>query len=166
MTLATATRDWLTKHGLEGFLRVADAPPHEELEKFTLKIDLEEISKGIVLIGLPAGGLHSMEKPSTVILTKYFGEYSIASKAYKTQGGENPLFQEVACVLLQYGFVHPCPPAMPKNRAGFIIATFEFLKVDWQVIIADSLRAGIASVVDEKKVVGCRVLCAETCMDL
>ena len=39
---------------------------------------------------------------------------------------------------------------MLKNRAGFIIATFEGLKVDWPVIVADSLRVGIVSIVDGK----------------
>ena len=41
---------------------------------------------------------------------------------------------------------------MPKNRVGFIIATYKGVKVDWPVTIADSLRAAIQSVVDGKKV--------------
>ena len=59
MALSTATREWFNKHGLEGFLRVADAPPHEELENIVARIDLEEISEGTVqaLIGLPVGGV-------------------------------------------------------------------------------------------------------------
>ena len=84
MALSTATRDWFSKHGLEGFLQVVDVQPHEEPEKIATKIDLDEISGGTVqaLIGLPAEGLYSIENPSTEILTEYFGEYSIASKAY------------------------------------------------------------------------------------
>ena len=79
-----ATRDWLTKNGLEGFIQVADAPPHEEPEKVASMIELDEISKGIVraLIGLPVRGMCSIKNPSTEILTKYFGQYFIASKAY------------------------------------------------------------------------------------
>ena len=38
--------------------------------------------------------------------------------------------------------------AMPKNRAGIIIATFEGVKVDWLVIVAESIRMAI----DRKKV--------------
>ena len=68
-----------------------------------------------------------------------FGEYSIGSKAYRTQGGENTLFQEVARVLHKCGFAHPSPSTMPKNKAAFIIATYQEVKVDWLVIIADSL---------------------------
>ena len=116
-------------------------------------IDLDEISEGTVqaLVGFPARGLYSIENPSTEMLIEYFGEYSLASKAYRTQGGEDPLFREVVHVLLKYGFVHPRPPTMPKKKAGFIIATFEGLKEDWSMIVADSLWAGIGSVVDGKK---------------
>ena len=76
----------------------------------------------------------------------------ILSKAYRTQGGEDALFREVARVLHKYGFVHPCPPAMPKNKAGFIIATYEGVQVDWLVIIANCLRAAIDSVKGGRKV--------------
>ena len=91
---------------------------------------------------MPSGGLYSIEDPSIKLLTKYFGEYSIGSKAYRTQGKEDPLFREVARVLFEYGFVHLRPLAMSKNRAGFVITTFEGLKVDWLVIVAESLRVG------------------------
>ena len=41
---------------------------------------------------------------------------------------------------------------MPKNRAGFIIATYEGVKIDWPVIVADPLRAAIQFVADGKNV--------------
>ena len=47
-------------------------------------------------MGLKAGGLQSMESPSTEILMEYFDEYSLSSKVYKTHGGGDPLFREVA----------------------------------------------------------------------
>ena len=80
-----------------------DVPPYEELEKATYIIDLDEISEGTVqaLVGFPARGLYSIENPSTEMLIEYFGEYSLASKAYHTQGGEDPLFKEVTCMLLE-----------------------------------------------------------------
>ena len=58
-------KDWLIKHGWEGFLRVAEVPPHEEPEKVTSTIDLEEMSKGTMhtLVGLLDGGLCSIENP-------------------------------------------------------------------------------------------------------
>ena len=95
-------RSWLICNNLEGFLKVPDAPPHDELEKVASTIDLEEITEGTIqaLTRLQAGGLQSVESPSTETLIQYFGEYSLSSKAYRTQGGEDPLFWEVARVLL------------------------------------------------------------------
>ena len=86
MALSDASKDWLNKYGLDGFLRIAEAPPYEELEKVSLRIDLDEITEDVVraLIGLPEGGVYSIENPSTETLTEYFGEYTIASKAYRT----------------------------------------------------------------------------------
>ena len=132
MALSEAAKTWFNRHGLEGFLRIAEAPPHEEPEKVALRIDLEEITEDVVraLIGLLEGGLYSIENPSTETLTEYFGE--------------DALFREIASVLHEYGFMHPQPLAMPKNKARFIIATNQGEKVDWLVIIADSLRVANA----------------------
>ena len=48
MALSTTTREWFSKNNLEGFLRIADAPPHEEPEKVGPTIDLEEITEGTI----------------------------------------------------------------------------------------------------------------------
>ena len=48
MALSEEARQWLTEHGLEGFLRIADAPPHAEPEQATATIDLSEITEGAV----------------------------------------------------------------------------------------------------------------------
>ena len=127
MALSDEAKQWLTEHGLEGFLRIADAPPHDEPKHVTATINLSEITEGTVqaLTGLQAGGLQSVECPSNEILFEYFGEYSLSSKAYQTQGGKDLLFREVAWVLLEYGFVHSRPPAIPKYIAGFVIAAYE-----------------------------------------
>ena len=116
-------------------------------------IDVEGISEGTILaaIEFPSEGLQAIENPTTKILDEYFGEYSIVSKAYWMQGGENLLFRETAKVLLEYGFVHLRPLTMPKNRTDFIIATFEGLRVDWPLITANSLRKANATIVDGKK---------------
>ena len=70
----------------------------------------------------------------------------MGNKAYRTQGGEDALFREIARVLHEYGHVYSRPPSMPQNRAGLIIATYEGVKVDWPVLIADGLCAAIESV--------------------
>ena len=108
MALSEEAKQWLTEHGLEGFLRIVDAPPHAEPEQSTATIDLSEITKGAVqaLTRLQEGGLRSVECPSNQILFEYFGEYSLSSKACQTQGGQNLLFGEVARTMMEYGFVH------------------------------------------------------------
>ena len=59
MALSEEARQWLTENGLEGLLRIADAPPQVEPEQATATIDLSEITEGAVqaLTGLLAGGL-------------------------------------------------------------------------------------------------------------
>ena len=90
MALSEAAKMW--------FLCIVEVHLHEELEKVPMKIDLEEITEDAIqaLIGLPEGGLFSIETLSIVTLTKFFGKYSIANIAYRTQGGEDALFWEVA----------------------------------------------------------------------
>ena len=48
MALSDKAKEWFTKNGLEGFLRIADAPPHEELEQVAATIDLVEITEGTI----------------------------------------------------------------------------------------------------------------------
>ena len=92
MALSDAAKDWFSRNGLEEFLQIAEAPPHEEPERVALQIDLDEITEGMVqaLTSLPARGLYSIENPSTETLTEYFGEYSIASKAYRNRAERIP----------------------------------------------------------------------------
>ena len=111
---------WFTQHGLEGFLRIAEAPPHDEPGKVAKKIDLEEITEDVIhaLIGLPKGGIYSIENPSPEMLTKFFNEYSLTSKAYRTQGGDDALFREVAPVLHGDGFMHSRPRQCLRTESG------------------------------------------------
>ena len=144
-TLSEAAKKWLRQHGLEGFLTIMEAPPHKEADKVIKEIDTEVITEEAIraLTGLPEGGIFQIDNPTSEQLIKYFGEYSLASKGYRTQGGEDTLFREIARVLHEYGHVYPRPPVMPQNRAGMIIATYEGIKVDWPVLIADGLCAAI-----------------------
>ena len=146
--LSEAAKKWLRQHGLEGFLTIMEAPPHREAEKIIKEVDTEVITEEEIraLTGLPEGGIFTIDNPTTEQLKKYFGEYSVGNKAYRTQGGEDALFREIARVLHEYGHVYSRPPSMPQNRAGLIIATYEGVKVDWPVLIADGLCAAIESV--------------------
>ena len=59
MALSDEAKQWITEHGLEGFLCIAEAPPHNEPEQAAATINLFEITEGVVqaLTGLQAGGL-------------------------------------------------------------------------------------------------------------
>ena len=153
MALSEEARQWMIENGLEGLLRIADAPPHAEPEQAAASIDLSEVTEGAVqaLTGIKAGGLQTIENPSSQILFEYFGEYSISSKAYRTQGGENLLFGEVARAMMEYGFVNSRPPAIAKYRAAFVIATYEGLQVDWLHFITEGLKEAIKNLVEGKK---------------
>ena len=48
MALSEETRQWMTENGLEGLLRIVDAPPHAEPEQAATTIDLSEIMEGVV----------------------------------------------------------------------------------------------------------------------
>ena len=48
MALSEEEKECLTKHRLEGFLRIVDAPPHDEQEHAAATIDLSEITEGTV----------------------------------------------------------------------------------------------------------------------
>ena len=76
MALSDEARQWMTENGLEGLLRIADAPPHAEPEQAAATIDLTEVTEGAVraLTGIKAGGLRTIEDPSNQILFVYFGE--------------------------------------------------------------------------------------------
>ena len=101
VVLSETTKKWFKQHGLEGFLRIVKAPPHGKTKKVVKKIDTEIITEEAirVLIGLPKGGIYSIENPSPEAMKKFFREYSLASKAYQTQGSEDALFREVARIL-------------------------------------------------------------------
>ena len=153
MVLSDEARQWLTENGLGGLLRVADAPPHQDPEQAATTVDLSEVTEGAVqaLTGITEGGLQTIELPSSEIFFEYFGEYSLSSKAYRTQGGENPLFGEVARALMDYGFVNPRPPAIAKYRAAIVIATFEGLQMDWLHFITEGLKEAIKHLAEGKR---------------
>ena len=64
-------------------------------------------------LDLKHGGEHEVEIPPHTTLKEYFGMYSISGKAYRTYGGPNKAFGEIARILMEYAFVHTNPMRMP-----------------------------------------------------
>ena len=85
-------------------------------------------------------GFDAVKKVTKEGLRSYFGQYSPSAKAYKTQGGRDEFFHEVAKFLLEVGFVSRRFYCMSKKRAGFIIATYEGKVFDWGLLSAEALR--------------------------
>ena len=46
MALSDEACQWMTENGLEGLLRIADAPPHAKPEQAATTIDLSEVTEG------------------------------------------------------------------------------------------------------------------------
>ena len=88
MTLSEAAKKWLKQHGLEGFLRIVEALPHEDAEKVVKDIDTEVTTEEAIraLIGLPEGDRFSINNPTPKMLTKYFGEWPARRTAHKAAG--------------------------------------------------------------------------------
>ena len=91
-------RQWLHTKGLQGYLRVADVKPHPCTAQIVNQINVAKITNKQVrqFLNLKMEGFDGMAPLKPEVLRLYFGKYSPSAKAYKTQGGEDELFQEVA----------------------------------------------------------------------
>ena len=92
-----------------------------------------------------------MEIPPSATFKEYFGTYSIYGKAYRTYGGPNKSFGEIAHILMEYVFVHTNPTSMPQNKAAIIISEYEGNKIDWGIITGEGVRAALESFQSGKK---------------
>ena len=97
------------------------------------------------------GGEHEIEIPPSMNLKEYFGTYSRSGKAYRTYGGSNKAFREIAHILMEYAFVHTNPTSMPQNKVAIIISEYEGNKIDWGIITGEGVRAALASFQSGKK---------------
>ena len=75
-----------------------------------------------------------MEKLKPEVLRLYFAEYLPSPKAYRTLGGKDDFFQEVAKFMLEVAFVSIRYYGMQKQGAWFIISTYEGEKKDWSYL--------------------------------
>ena len=151
--ISPALRRWLHDKGLEGYIRVAESPPHPNAQDVARKLNIDIITNANMRkkLGLSGSDERHFEIPLTGILERYFGEYSTSAKAYKTWEVPNPFFREVAKFLLEVGCVHTNAYGMPKQKAGIVIATFQGQAIDWGVITGPTLREGLHAFQTGKK---------------
>ena len=153
LTTSAETHVWLQERGMGGYLKVIDAPAHPDAQQVARKICPEAITNSVLrtALDLQQGGDHDVDIPSAAKLKEYFGEYSASGKAYRTYGGPNKVFGEIARILMEYAFVHTNPTSMPQNKAAIIISAYEGHRVDGGIITGEGLRATIASFQSGKK---------------
>ena len=102
-------------------------------------------------LDMKRGGDHEVEIPPSTTLEEYFGMYSISRKAYRTYGGSNKAFRDIACILMEYAFVHTNPASMSQNKAAIFTSEYEGNKIDWGIIMGEGVRAALASFQSGKK---------------
>ena len=141
------TRSWLQERGLGGYLKVIDAPAHPDAQAVARRIHPDTVTNNMIraALDLKRGGDHEVEIPPSTTLKEYFGAYSISGKAYRTYGGSNKAFGELARILMEYAFVHTNPTSMPQSKAAIIISAYEGNKIDWGIITGEGIRAALES---------------------
>ena len=95
-----------------------DALAHPDAQAVARRIHPHTVTNNIIraTLDLKRGGDHEVEIPPSTTLKEYFGVYSISGKAYRTYGGSNKAFGEIARILMEYAFVHTNPTSMPQNK--------------------------------------------------
>ena len=153
INISAALRRWLIEKGLDGYIKVAEAPPHPDAFNIAQKLNVDTITNTMVRqkLGLSGLGEKQFDIAPAETLRKYFAEYSLTAKAYRTKEIPNAFFREVAKFLLEVGCVHVNAYGMPKQKAGVVIETFEGKAVDWGVITGPALREGLHSYQSGKK---------------
>ena len=153
INISAALRRWLLEKGLDGYIKVAEAPPHPDAFNIAQKLNVDTITNTMVRqkLGLSGLGEKQFDIAPAETLRKYFAEYSLTAKAYRTKEIPNAFFREVAKFLLEVGCVHVNAYGMPKQKAGVVIETFEGKAVDWGVITGPALREGLHSYQSGKK---------------
>ena len=145
ITISTALRRWLREKGFEGYIRVAETPSHPDALEIAKKLNVDMMTNSTIQkkLGLSTNGEKHFDISLVETLEKYFGEYSVSAKAYRTKDIPNPFFREVAKFLLEVGCLHINAYEIPKQKVGVINETFEVRVVDWGVITGPTLREGL-----------------------
>ena len=133
IVISTALHRWLLEKGFEGYIKVAESPPHLDALDIAKKLNVDKVTNTMVRqkLGLPGLGEKHVEIAPAKTLAKIFRRiFNIL----------NPFFREVANFLLEEGCIHTNTYRMPKQKADIVIDTFEGCTVDWGVIMGSALR--------------------------
>ena len=92
--ITSALRGWLHDHGLVGYIKVAEAPPHPNALEMATKINVDTITSATIRkkLGLSNMGERYFNIFPNEVLERYFGEHSLSAKAYRTWDTPDPFF--------------------------------------------------------------------------
>ena len=126
-----AIERWLHQHNLQGMLRVHQVLPFDDLSAALSCPGIDIVPEWIrATLDLPNTESLAEEAPTIEILVEYFGPYSPTVKGFRTSGGPNKLFNDLAYFLSKVAFVAPSPHIMHRTRAGFIITAWKGIAID------------------------------------
>ena len=130
--ITTALRSWLTENSLQGFFKVDEAPPHPNVIEIASKLNIQTMTDSMIRkkLSLDSRSERQLEMVPSDILERYYGKYSLSTKAFWTRDILGPFFRDVAKFLPEVGCVHVNGYGMPKHKAGVMLATYEGTKVD------------------------------------
>ena len=81
--ISSTLRRWLLEKGFEGYIQIAEVPPHPNAQEIAKKLNIDTITNASIRkkLGLTATGEKYFEIPLAEDLEKYFEEYSTSAKA-------------------------------------------------------------------------------------
>ena len=101
--ITSALRNWLADHGLQGFIKVAEAPSQTNAMEIASKLNIETLTDSMVCkkLSLDSTGERQFEILPSELLERYYGKYSLSAKAFRTQDIPDPFFRDVAKFMLE-----------------------------------------------------------------
>ena len=78
--ITTALRNWLTENSLQGFIQVAEAPPHPNATEIVSRLNIETIIDSMIRkkLSLDCTGKRQLEMVPSHILEQYYDKYSLS----------------------------------------------------------------------------------------
>jgi hypothetical protein len=94
----------LNRHGIGGYLRIAQATPWANMQEALAQVDVDEMSTEAVraFLDLPEGGSPKVALYTDTVLMEYFGEYSSTAKSFLISSGRSEAFKEYATFCAQW----------------------------------------------------------------
>ena len=123
--ITSALRNWLADHDLQGFIKVAEVPPHPNAIEMANKLNIETLTDSMVKLGLNSTGERQFEILPIELLERYYGKYFQSAKALRTRDIPHPCFRDISKFLLDVGCAHINAYGMSKHKAGVVLATYE-----------------------------------------